>query len=355
MKVQRMRAVGWKRVGLLGLAAALVAGCGIGTDGGGGEKQLTFVSYGKGTYQDGQENAWLKPFEEQNGVKVTLDGPSDNAKLQSMVEAGKVTWDVMDTDGFLPRQHCGTLLDTIDVGDLKDSFPPGTLSDCGVPAALFALEFMYNDKTYGDNPPTKLADFFDPVKYPGKRVIFGKDPTIGVLEAALMGDGVAPDSLYPLDVERAFGVYNRIRPTLTFAQTYAQQQQIMVDNQADMALVVSARAYSVLNAGGTQWKPVWDQIPVTWDTLVIPKGSPNKDLAVQLIEFASQPEQAAKFAELSGAGAANTSAEPQLNDLQKQVDAWAPEHEAKRHFINADWWTEHYNEVVEKWSKWQVS
>jgi putative spermidine/putrescine transport system substrate-binding protein len=129
----------------------------------------------------------------------------------------------------------------------------------------------------------------------------------------------------------------------------------MVDNQADMALVVSARAYSVLNAGGTQWKPVWDQIPVTWDTLVIPKGSPNKDLAVQLIEFASQPEQAAKFAELSGAGAANTSAEPQLNDLQKQVDAWAPELEAKRHFINADWWTEHYNEVVEKWSKWQVS
>jgi hypothetical protein len=41
--------------------------------------------------------------------------------------------------------------------------------------------------------------------------------------------------------------------------------------------------------------------------------------------------------------------------LQKQVDAWAPELEAKRHFINADWWTEHYNEVVEKWSKWQVS
>jgi putative spermidine/putrescine transport system substrate-binding protein len=223
-----------------------------------------------------------------------------------------------------------------------------------VPAALFALEFMYNDKTYGSKPPTKLADFFDPVKFPGKRVIFGKDATIGVFEAALMGDGVAPDALYPLDIDRALNVYNRIRPSLTLAQTYAQQQQIMVDNQADMALVVSARAYSVLNAGGTQWKPVWDQIPITWDTLVIPKGSPNTELSTQLIKFASQPEQAAKFAELSGAGAANTAAKPQLNDLQKQVDAFAPELAANRHFIDADWWTEHYAEMVEKWSNWQI-
>ena len=353
MEVQRNGAAGWKALGLLGLAATLVVGCGIGTDGG-TEKHLTFVSYGKGSYQDGQENAFLRPFEKQADVKITLDGPSDNAKLQAMVEAGKVTWDVMDTDAFLPRQHCDTMLEKIDIGDLKDSFPAGTLTDCGVPAALFALEFMYNDKTYANDPPTKLADFFDPT-IPGKRVIFGKDATIGVLEAALMADGVAPDQLYPLDIDRALKVYDRIRPMMTFAQTYAQQQQIMVDNQADMGLVVSARAYSVLKSGGTQWKPVWDQIPVTWDTFVIPKGSPNSELAVELIKFASQPEQAAKFAELSGAGAANTAAKPQLNDLQKQVDALGPEHAANLHYINADWWTGHYNEAVEKWSKWQVS
>jgi putative spermidine/putrescine transport system substrate-binding protein len=48
---------------------------------------------------------------------------------------------------------------------------------------------------------------------------------------------------------------------LTFAQTYGHQQQIMVDNRDDMALVVSARAYSVLKSGGTQWKPVWAASP----------------------------------------------------------------------------------------------
>lgn len=343
-----------KTAGALALATTLLTACSIGADGDQDGKSVTFVSYGKGSYQDGQEQGWLRPFEKQTGAKVTLDGPSDNAKLRAMVDAGKVTWDVMDTDAFLPREHCGTILEKIDIGDLKDSFPPGTLSDCGVPAALFALEFMYNEKTYGDNPPTKLADFFDSKKFPGKRVIFAKDPAIGTLEAAILADGAQPDKVYPMDIDRALGMYDRIRSDLTFAQTYAQQQQIMVDNQADMALVVSARAYSVLKSGGTSWKPVWDKIPVTWDTMVIPKGSPNKKLAEELIRFASRPEQSARFAEISGAGAANTNAKPQLNDLQKKVDALGDQHAEKQVFINAEWWTENYTEVVEKWSKWQV-
>lgn len=343
-----------KTAGAVALATTLLTACGIGADGDQDGKSVTFVSYGKGSYQDGQEQGWLRPFEKQAGAKVTLDGPSDNAKLRAMVDAGKVTWDVMDTDAFLPREHCGTILEKIDVGDLKDSFPEGTLTDCGVPAALFGLEFMYNSKTYGDNPPTKLADFFDTAKFPGKRVIFSKDPAIGTLETAVLADGVAPEDLYPLDVERALGVYDKIRRDLSFAQTYGQQQQIMVDDQADMALVVSARAYSVLKSGGKQWKPVWDKVMVTWDTMVIPKGSPNKALAEELIRFASQPEQAARFAEISGAGAANTAAEPKLNDMQKYVDALGEERADNRVFLNADWWTENYAKVVERWSKWQV-
>src|SRR5262245_61013755 len=121
MNVQRNHAAGWAKLGAAAGAAVLLAGCSIGTNNSGSEKPLTFVSYGKGSYQDGQETAWLQPFEKQQGVKVTIDSPSDNAKLQAMVEAGKVTWDVMDTDAIFPRQHCGTLLEKIDVGDLKDS------------------------------------------------------------------------------------------------------------------------------------------------------------------------------------------------------------------------------------------
>ncbi|MBB5956990.1 putative spermidine/putrescine transport system substrate-binding protein [Saccharothrix tamanrassetensis] len=341
-----------RRTGIgVALAALLLTSCGTGGD----TRSLTFVSYGKGAYQEGQQKAFLEPYQKQSGVKVTLDGPSDNAKLRAMVEAGRVTWDVMDTDAFMAREHCGTLLEKIDVGDLKDSFPPGTLSDCGVPAALFGLMLMYNEKTYGDKPPTSLADFYDPAKFPGKRVVYAKDPAIGQLEAALLADGVAPERLYPLDVDRALKVHDRIRHDLTLAQTYGQQQQAMVDNQADLALVVSARAYSTLRAGGTQWKRVPTKVPVTWDVLVVPKGSKNKDLAQELIRFASRPEPGARFAELSGAGAANTAAKPELNDVQRQIDVLGQDRAADKVFIDADWWTANYSKVVQAWTVWQTS
>ncbi|WP_020673156.1 extracellular solute-binding protein [Amycolatopsis nigrescens] len=338
-------------IGVALAAALLLSSCGSGGDSG----SLTFVSYGKGAYQDGQRKAFLEPYQKQTGVKVNLDGPSDNAKLRAMVEAGRVTWDIMDTDAFMAREHCGTLLEKIDVGELKDSFPPGTLSDCGVPAALFGLMFMYNEKTYGANPPKSLADFFDSAKFPGKRVMYAKDPAIGQLEAALLADGVPPDKLYPLDVDRALKVHDRIRHDLTLAQTYGQQQQAMVDNQADMALVVSARAYSALKAGGTQWKRVPTKVPVTWDVLVVPKGTRNKDLATDLIRFISQPEPGARFAELSGAGAASTKARPELNDVQRQIDVLSEDRAEEKVFINADWWTANYSKVVQSWTAWQTS
>nr|WP_052477626.1 extracellular solute-binding protein [Kibdelosporangium sp. MJ126-NF4]CEL12965.1 ABC transporter, periplasmic spermidine putrescine-binding protein PotD (TC 3.A.1.11.1) [Kibdelosporangium sp. MJ126-NF4]CTQ98650.1 ABC transporter, periplasmic spermidine putrescine-binding protein PotD (TC 3.A.1.11.1) [Kibdelosporangium sp. MJ126-NF4] len=339
-----------RRLGLVAVVAVLLASCGTGGDG----KSLTFVSYGKGAYQDGQQKGFLEPYQKETGVKVVLDGPSDNAKLRAMVEAGRVTWDIVDTDAFMAREHCGTLLEKIDVGPLKDSFPPGTLSDCGVPAALFGLMFMYNEKTYGAKPPTGLADFFDPVKFPGKRVVYAKDPSTGQLEAALLADGVPVDKLYPLDMDRAMGMYGKIRHDLTLAQTYGQQQQVMVDNQADMALIVSARAYSTLKAGGTQWKRVPTKVPVTWDVLVVPKGSAKKDLAQELIRYASGPEQGAKFAELSGAGPANTGAKPGLNDIQRQIDVLSAERTADAVFINADWWTSNYTRVVQAWTSWQT-
>ncbi|MFD5388497.1 extracellular solute-binding protein [Streptomyces sp. NPDC127074] len=338
---------------VVSLVLSVTAACGVG-GGGEGKDSLVFVSYGKGAYQDGQQQAWLKSFEARTGTKIVIDGPSDNAKLKAMVKSGKVTWDVMDTDAFTARENCGTLFEKIDMGELANDFPPGTLSECGVPDAMFGLILMYNEKTYGDHPPTRLADFFDAKAFPGKRLIYSGDPGVGTLEAGLLADGVAPKDLYPLDVHRALGVYDRIKPDLTLAQTYGQQQQSMVGNQADMALVVSARAYSALAAGGTSWKPVWDRVPVTWDVLTIPKGSPHKKRAQELIKFASQPKQSAKFAALAGAGPANTAAKPALNKLQRQVDVFGEAHKNTQVVIDGQWWTENRATVVNAWTKWMT-
>lgn len=354
----------------LGLALVVLAGCGgssgssstaesgAGTTGSaaeagnGGSKKLTFVSYGEGAYQEGQEKAWVKPFEEQTGADITIDSPSENAKIAAQVEAGNVTWDVVDTDPSFAKTNCERYVSPIEIGSLASSFPKGTVSKCAVPDAFFGLLMMYNEKTYGDNPPTSLADFFDPEKFPGQRIIMSSEVTTGLLEAALLAEGTPPSKLYPLDVEKALETYDKIKPDLTQAQTYGQEEQAMVGNQADMALVVSARAYSTLQAGGTFWKPVWDKVPVTWDALVIPKGAPNEEAAQEFIKFASEPEQSAGFAAAAAIGPANTEAEAKLEPLQEEVNVFSPEHEKDQVLVDANWWAENLEPTVEAWTDW---
>jgi putative spermidine/putrescine transport system substrate-binding protein len=333
-------------------ALLLVACSGTGTS---GSKALTFVSYGPGAYQGGQQQAWVAPFEKQTGAAVTVDSPSDNARIREMVDAGRVSWDVVDTDPFFAEKYCGQYTQKIDIGGLASGVRPGTLTDCGVPDAFFGLLFMYNTKTYRGKAPTRLADFFDPKAFPGKRSLIDTAPTNGRLEAALLADGVAPDKLYPLDINRALNVYGRVKSRTVFAQTFAQQQQAMVGGQVDLALVPSSRAYSVLESGGSFWEPVWDKTPVSWDDLVIPKGSPHAALAQDFIRFASQPPQAAQFASLAGLAPAITGAQVHYNALQQSLDPFDAQHEPLTVVMNKAWWVANIDEVTAAWSKWITS
>ncbi|QWF86023.1 extracellular solute-binding protein [Amycolatopsis sp. CA-230715] len=330
----------------------LAAGCAVSE---GGENSLVFVSYGQGAYQAGQRSAVLNPYTAKTGTTVTIDGPSSMAKLKAMVEAGKVAWDVVDTEASSAAQACGTLVEPVDMGPLASAFPAGTLTPCGVPDAFFGLTLMYNADVYREHPPTRLSDFFDRGRFPGRRIIYGNDPSVGTLEAALLADGVPKDRLYPLDVRRALAMYDRIRPELTISDTYGDQQQRMAGAQADLALIVSARAYSLLKAGATNWKVVSGvPIPVTWDVLVVPKGSRRTEQAKDLIRFASEPAQSAAFAEQAGVGPANEAAKPRYAEIGRQLDIWGDDKEDLRVLSDVKWWAANRVEVVRTWSDWKT-
>ncbi|WP_031468972.1 extracellular solute-binding protein [Sciscionella sediminilitoris] len=328
---------------------ALLTGCAVSE---GGANSLVFVSYGHGAYQTGQRTAWLEPYQAETGTTVTIDGPSSNAKLKAMVEAGKVSWDVVDTDASAAAQACGSLLEPVDMGAQARDFPPGTLTECGVPDAFFGMTLMYDAKVYRDHPPRSLADFFDPDRFPGRRIVYGGDPSVGTLETALLADGVPRDRLYPLDVPRALRMYDRIRPELTISSTYGDQQQRMAGGQADMALIVSARAYSLL-ADGADWKVVPGvPIPVTWDVLVVPKGTRRGEQARQLIRYVCTPARSAAFAELSGAGPANKAAKPRFPAKARQLDFWGSDMADRRVLSNVRWWAANRTWVAKAWSDW---
>lgn len=250
---------------------------------------LTFVSYG-GNLQRSAIAAFQEPYTAATGVQFENDTPPDVAKLRAMVEAGSSFWDVMDQGADVAEANCGTLFEELDLSKIDvDQYPEGTVSNCGIPSYFFGLTFVYNTETYKDNAPTKLSDFFDLEQFPGTRVLspeFGN----GIMEYALIADGIEPDQLYPLDIERALAKLDTIKPSIIFAQSNGVLQQALVDGQADMGLAVTGRAVGAATAGAPI-APVWDKTILSWDNWMFPKGTPNKQTARDYIAFISKPEQ----------------------------------------------------------------
>jgi putative spermidine/putrescine transport system substrate-binding protein len=76
-------------------AAVLVAlGGAVGT----ASADLTVISFG-GASQKAQDKAYYAPFAKASGVKIVAgEYNGEQAKVKAMVEAGNVTWDVLEVE-----------------------------------------------------------------------------------------------------------------------------------------------------------------------------------------------------------------------------------------------------------------
>src|SRR4030095_14551066 len=166
--------------------------------------RVVFGSWG-GTWEAAMRKAWFDPFTANTGIEVVTATGTTYGKIQAMVETGRPEWDVVEVQPDF--QWIGTekgLLEKIDfsVVDRKPIMQgKDMITDYSVPQVLFSRVMFYNTKMSSD-VPQNWADVWDLKKYPGKRTFFSRSHG-GVLEAALMADGVPGDKLYPLDVDRA--------------------------------------------------------------------------------------------------------------------------------------------------------
>lgn len=351
-------------VGVLGASALLIAGCSSGDSGGdkddnssndGDAKDwtLNFTSYGS-AYQEAQNEAFTTPWAEENGAKVNNDEPTSYAKIQQMVDAGDVMWDVVDTEPYYPVSVCGEYVEKLDMSNINvDDFPEGTVSDCSIPLAQYSTIVVFNDGSYPDAKPSTVEDFFDVEKFPGTRMVPNWAGG-GALEFALIADGVAPADLYPLDVERAFAKLDTIRDSLTFWNTSAESQQAMEDGSQDMLLAWSGRAYEAEKNGGTI-TPVWDNNLLAWASFSIPKGAKNKEAAQNFIEYAAGAEPQARFAEIQPYSPANLNAKPELDELQQKYNVASEEVQNQAVITNVQWWADNVTEAEEAWTNWSTS
>ena len=131
---------------------------------------ITFVSWG-GAYTNSQQKAYIDTWSKGSGVTVeNYNGGLGEIKAQ--VEAGNVTWDVVDV---LPDQAitgCDEgLFAKVDQSEFIDDLVVAPVSDCVVPQIFWAYTAFYSKSAFPGKKPKRMKDFFDVKKFPGKRGI----------------------------------------------------------------------------------------------------------------------------------------------------------------------------------------
>ena len=250
---------------------------------------LSFVSYG-GAYQEAQRKGWLEPYSALTGVTFQESEDSSNATIKAQVEAGQVTWDIVDVGNDFGLDAQADLLEPLDYTKIpRDEILDGFAGTYRVADITYGVVLGYNtDKTAG-KVPEGWADFFDTSKIPGKRGFWDYSAG-GIFEFALLADGVAPTDLYPLDLERATKKLDTIKDDIVFWGSGAESQDLLGKGELTMAMIWNGRAYSAKHIDNNPVEVQWNGQIVTADYFVVPKGTPNKDAAMDFIAWASCKE-----------------------------------------------------------------
>ncbi|MDN2567468.1 ABC transporter substrate-binding protein [Aquibium sp. A9E412] len=316
--------------------------------------EIVFSSWG-GSWEAAMREAWFDPFTEKTGIAVRSVPGNSYGRIQAMVESGNTEWDIVEV---LPDfQWIGAeknLLEPIDFS-VVDRGPimegEDLVTEYSVPQVLFSRLIAYNDRLAPG--PQSFADVFDTEKFPGKRAFYTK-ANGAYLEAALLADGVAPADLYPLDVERALAKLSTIRDDILFYETNAQGEQYMTDGQAAIGLIPDGRA---LNAkrNGAPIEIAYGLSFLTWSSMVVPKGAPNAEAAMQFLAYALTPQAQAAIAKAYTYGPVVPEAFEMIPQERAEILSGGPQMRDKAILLGEKWWGSNLAAVTDKLNAWKLS
>jgi putative spermidine/putrescine transport system substrate-binding protein len=200
--------------------------------------------------------------------------------------------------------------------------------------------------------PKTWADVWDLKRFPGDRM-FWKKPS-QTLEVALMADGVAPNKVYPLDVERALKSLDKIKAHVSWWVSGAQSAQLLIDGDASGGFAWNGRLAGP-KASGAPVDFSFNQAVLLTDSMVIPRGAKNKHESMEFIEFVLEPDSQANFARRMPYGPVREKAMDQLDPARRAMMPTAPENFSRGVLVNAAWWAQHGADAVERFNNWLLS
>ena len=316
-------------------------------------RQLVISATG-GSWQESARKAYFEPFAKERQMRV-IDVPGASlAKLAAMVAAKKVEWDVMD----FPGSQLGTavtqgLIEKIDYSVVKkdSSVPKDAYGEYSIAYGYYSTNMIYNTDSFKGRTPASWRDFWDQKAFPGPRSL-RRAPHF-TLEAALLADGVPMEQLYPLDLDRAFRKLDEIKPYVkAWWATGDQSIAFVASGDAHMGVTWNSSVVAA-RQDNRAVEIVWNQAALSPTLWIVPKGAPNKDAAMEFLNYIVQKEPQVRMALLNKSAPVNTAALAGLDPSILRYFPTVPEHR-KGMFIlgEVDFWGPRFTAINERFLKW---
>ncbi len=207
----------------------------------------------------------------------------------------------------------------------------------------------YRTDIYKSGGPKGWADFWDTTKFPGRRGLY-RSPK-GVLESALLADGVAPKDLYPLDIDRGFAMLDKIRSEVAVWWTSgAQNTQLLQSGEIDMSDTWSARAFAAIDSGAPVnivWKGLY-----SIDGWSIPLGTPKLKQARDFVKFCMHPERQAVYSSIVANGPSNLKAYEFIAPARAKILPTYPENLAGLAPRDYAYWGKNFAAISDRFQEW---
>lgn len=313
-------------------------------------KQIVLVNWG-GDAMDAYAEAYGVPFEEESGIAVKMDGsgPTEGA-ITAQATSGNVTWDVVDADAF-SSQILGAKgymqpidYDIVDPSKTREGFG----WEYAMSAYFFSYVLAYDSELYED-APTSLGDIFNVERFPGPRTMYKWG--VSSWEAALLSEGVAPDALYPLDIERAHEKISALKDNIiSFWGGGAESQTAMLTGEASMGIVWSTRAKLIEEESDGRIKYVWNDGILSPGAMGVLADNPaGTEATMQFLASMQHPERQAVMFEKLGQGPANPEADSLIPEDQRRHNPVSEENIGEQIPLDVDWYAENYTGALDRY------
>lgn len=311
--------------------------------------ELVIVNWG-GDAVEAHKKTWAALYEKANpGMTAVIDGSGPSSgKIKAMVESGKVTWDLCDRNNVaavdLGKQG---LLEEVDYSIVDpDAVPAHFRGKWGVGSYYYSFALAWNTKAF-DKAPENWADFWNLKDFPGTRTI--RKNFEGQLEAALMADGVAPEDVYPVDVDRALEKIKEIKEHAIFWSSGSESQQIMRDGDAVMGNMWHSRAGLVNRDTDGEVDYTFNQAILFAGAWIQPKGAAAGKKAWEFAKAAQDPQSQVQVFEMLGNGPINPKAAELVPEEMKKRDPGNPENLKVQVAASADWYASDYSNILNRY------